>query len=347
VHVARPTMTTVARAAGVSPMTVSNTYNRPDEVAQTTREKVLRIAGELGYSGPDPAGRSLRRRRADTVGVLLTEELPYAFDDPGTVMFLHGLATGLAEAGQALLLLPTEGNAEHASVRNALVDAFVLASLGATDPVVADVLGRRLPVVTWGGDRLTGAPRIGVDNVRGAEKAAEHLLELGHKRFGIVTFSGPRGLKPAVRQRVSGFTRVLRTAGIDPASVPVVDAARNARAACARITCDLLADSGPLADRRPTAIFAVTDQLALGVLDGAASSGVRVPDELSVVGFDNVDASASMTPPLTTVAQELFEQGKVAAKVALDLVAGRPARSQNFDTKLIIRGSTARPSRRR
>lgn len=346
-NAARPTMTTVARAAGVSPMTVSNTYNRPDEVAQTTREKVLRIAAQLGYSGPDPAGRSLRRGRADTVGVLLTEALPYAFDDPGTVTFLHGLATGLAEAGQALLLLPTEGNAEHASVRNALVDAFVLASLNAADPVVADVLGRRLPVVTWGGGRVAGAPRIGVDNARGAKKAAQHLLELGHTRFGIVTFSGPRGLKPAVRQRVSGFTRVLRTAGIDPASVPVVDAAQNARSACARMISGLLEDSGWLGSRRPTAIFAVTDQLALGVLDGAASSGVRVPDDLSVVGFDNVDAGASATPGLTTVAQELFEQGKVAAKVVLDLVAGRPARSQNFDTKLIVRGSTApaRPPR--
>jgi LacI family transcriptional regulator len=110
------------------------------------------------------------------------------------------------------------------------------------------------------------------------------------------------------------------------------------------MTTELLADSGALADRRPTAIFAVTDQLALGVLDGAASSGVRVPEGLSVVGFDNVKAAASATPPLTTVGQDLFEQGKAAAKVALDLVAGRPARSQNFDTQLIVRGSTAPPS---
>jgi len=334
---------TVARAAGVSVMTVSNAYNRPDQLSEGTRDKVLRVASELGYPGPNPAGRSLRRGQAGTVGVLLTEQLPYAFGDPGTVTFLHGLAAGLAEAGQALLLLPTEGNAEHLHVRNALVDAFVLASLRPDDPAVADVLGRRLPIVTWGFPRLPGVPRVGIDNARAAAKAARHLLELGHTRFGIVTFAGPRGANLSMRQRVAGFTKALREAGIGPDQVPVVDAERNARAAGAWVASDLLADSGPFARRRPTAIFAVTDQLALGVLDGAASSGVDVPGELSVVGFDNVAAAASATPPLTTVSQELFEQGRLTANAVLDQVAGRRSRVPSVSTKLIVRASTARP----
>ncbi|MDQ1540555.1 MAG: hypothetical protein QOH29_1281, partial [Actinomycetota bacterium] len=87
----RPTLETVARAAGVSPMTVSNAYNRPDQISAETRSRVLEVARSLGYAGPDPAGRSLRRGRADTIGVLLTEQLPYAFSDPGTVEFLHGV----------------------------------------------------------------------------------------------------------------------------------------------------------------------------------------------------------------------------------------------------------------
>ena len=340
----RPTLQSVADAAGVSPMTVSNAYNRPDQCSAQTREKVLRVARELGYAGPDPAGRSLRRRRADTVGVLLTEQLPYAFTDPGLVAFLHGLATALAEAGQALLLLPTEGNAEHAHVRNALVDAFVLASLVADDPAVDDVLGRRLPVVSWGQPRITGVPRIGVDNARAAAKAAAHLLELGHTRFGIVTFRSQadddrapavRGVHLAMQQRVLGFSRALRAAGIPDDAVTIVDAAGNTRAAGAQATTTLLRG------RRPTAIFGVTDVLALGALHGAAECGVDVPSQLSVVGFDDVAAAAASVPPLTTVSQSLFDQGRLAARVVLDQLAGHEPRVPPIRSELIVRGTTA------
>ena len=381
----RPTLETVAQAAGVSAMTVSNAYNRPDQLSEETRIRVLAVAKELGYAGPDPAGRSLRTRRADTIGVLLTEQLPYAFADPGLVSFLHGLASGLADAGQALLLVPTEVNAEHAHVRNALVDGFVLTSLVPGHPAVADVLGRRLPVVSWGQPKIPGVPRICVDNARAAAKAARHLLDLGHTSFGVVTFgdsAGPLsyadtaiasgatltsgdsapsvtsgdsvpsvtsgdgdpdaparvpGVQLGMRARVSGFLRALHAGGIDPASVSVVAAARNSRAAGRDAAARMLAD------RRPTAVFGVTDVLALGTLDAAASSGTDVPRQLSVVGFDDVAAAAASVPPLTTVAQSLFDQGRLAASVVLDQVAGRPVRIPPIRTEVVVRGSTAPP----
>jgi DNA-binding LacI/PurR family transcriptional regulator len=350
----RPTLQSVAKAAGVSPMTVSNAFNRPDQCSAETREKVLAVARELGYAGPDPAARSLRRGRTDTVGVLLTERLPYAFTDLGMVAFLHGLATALADAGQALLLLPAEGNAEHAHVRNALVDAFVLASLLPDDPAVADVLDRRLPVVSWGQPRLPGVPRIGVDNARAAAKAARHLLDLGHRRFLVVTFgadtvaaraagtadaghdehtSAVRGVHRAMAERVAGFTRELRTAGVS--DVRIVNAAKNARSA----GVDAIASS--LENPTATAVFAVTDVLALGVLDAAAAKQVPVPSRLSVVGFDDVAAAASSVPPLTTVSQSLFDQGGLAAKAILDQLAGREPKTRPIPSELIVRGSTA------
>ena len=344
----RPTLETVARAAGVSPMTVSNAYNRPDQMSEQTRARVLEVARELGYPGPDPAGRSLRRRRADTIGVLLTERLPYAFADPGMVAFLHGVATGLADAGQALLLLPTEGNAEYAHVRNALVDGFVVTSLAPGHPAVADVLGRRLPVVSWGYPRIAGVPRIGVDNARAAAKAARHLLELGHTSFGIVTLGDPTtasdgaaavpGVQLAMRARVSGFLKELAAGGVDPSAVAVVGAARNARLAGFEAARLLMAGR-----RRPTAVFGVTDVLALGVLDAAASVGVSVPGEMSVVGFDDVAAAATSVPPLTTVSQSLFDQGRLAASVVFDQVAGREVKIPPIRTELVVRGSTAKP----
>jgi DNA-binding LacI/PurR family transcriptional regulator len=347
----RPTLETVAQAAGVSAMTVSNAYNRPDQLSEETRARVLAVAKELGYAGPDPAGRSLRTRRADTIGVLLTEQLPYAFTDPGLVSFLHGLASGLADAGQALLLVPTEVNAEHAHVRNALVDGFVLTSLVAAHPAVADVLGRRVPVVSWGQPKIPGVPRICVDNARASAKAARHLLDLGHTTFGVVTFGGGAdavatadgppapvpGSQLAMRARVSGFVRALHAAGIDPAAVSVVVGERNSRASGREAAAHLLAD------RRPTAVFGVTDVLALGVLDAAASAGIHVPRQLSVVGFDDVAAAAASVPPLTTVAQSLFDQGRLAATVVLDQVAGRPVRIPPIRTQVVVRGSTAPP----
>ncbi|HEY5200792.1 MAG TPA: LacI family DNA-binding transcriptional regulator [Acidothermaceae bacterium] len=377
----RPTLETVAQAAGVSAMTVSNAYNRPDQLSEETRARVLAVAKELGYAGPDPAGRSLRTRRAATIGVLLTEQLPYAFADPGLVSFLHGLASGLADAGQALLLVPTEGNAEHAHVRNALVDGFVLTSLVPGHPAVVDVLGRRLPVVSWGQPKIPGVPRICVDNARAAAKAARHLLDLGHTSFGVVTFgdsaagvtfgdsaagvtfgdsAGPLpsgdagaavtsgdghrdaparvpGVQLGMRARVSGFLRALHAGGIDPSSVSVVAAARNSRAAGRDAAARMLAD------RRPTAVFGVTDVLALGTLDAAASAGIEVPRQLSVVGFDDVAAAAASVPPLTTVAQSLFDQGRLAASVVLDQVAGRPVRIPPIRTEVVVRGSTAPP----
>lgn len=354
----RPTLDTVAKAAGVSRMTVSNAYNRADQLSEQTREMVLRVARELGYPGPNPAGRSLRRRRADTIGVLLAMELPYAFADPGLMSFLHGVATELSASGQALLLLTPPADADQALVRNALVDGFVLVSMAPSDPAVHAVLERRLPVVAWGSSRLPGVVRVRIDNGRGVAKVAKHLLDLGHRRFGVVTLVGggtettpvaapqlgsdtlvPR-VRMVMRQRVAGFLRVLADAGIDTDAVPVVQAERNSRDGGARAVARLLAMRPA---QRPTAIFATTDVLAFGVLDAAAAAGVAVPGRLSVAGFDDVAEAEHSTPPLTTVSQSLFEQGRVAARATLDLVEGHEPNRRRIGTELVERASTAPP----
>jgi DNA-binding LacI/PurR family transcriptional regulator len=343
----RPTLKTVASAAGVSAMTVSNAYNRPDQLSPATRERVLRVAVELGYTGPHPAGRSLRRGRADTVGVLLTERLPYAFADPGLLSFLHGLASELAEAGQALLLIPTESDPAHTLVQNAIVDALVLCSLSADDPAVAAARRRRIPLVTVGSPRLSGVPHVGIDNAHAAVEAAKHLVGLGHTRLAVVNV--PRGnaadgvpARTGVRERVSGFLRTVGLSGLDPARVTVVEAEGNSRRAGERAAAGLL--NRPLRTR-PTAVFAVTDVLALGVLDAASALDIAVPEELSVVGFDDIDEAARSVPPLTTVSQPLFDKGRAAARLALDGVAGKPTRSPRLETHLVVRGTTAAPSR--
>ncbi len=353
----RVTLDTVARAAGVSRMTVSNAYNRPDQLSASTRLAILELARELGYPGPDPAGRSLRTGQAGTIGLLLTESLSYAFSDPGLVSLLRGLSTAIGDAGQALLLVPAEANAEHSLVRGALVDGFVLCSLTPGDPVVADVRARRLPVVTVGGARHPGITHVGIDNARAAGRMGEYLAGLGHNRFGVLTFGRgsplrrgrlPAGADPAgeaelrgyswtMRQRVIGFRR---TCG---GEVEVLQVAANTRQAAAEAALRLLAARSG----RPTALFAVTDVLALGAMDAAERLGLDVPGEVSIAGFDGIEAGLASRPPLTTMAIALTEQGRAAGRTVLDLVAGRPVTRPRIVPELLVRGSAAAARRRR
>ena len=351
-QVERPTLDTVATAAGVSRMTVSNAYNRPDQLSATTRARVLAVAAELGYPGPDPAGRSLRRGRSGAVGVLLAEGLAYAFTDPGLVSFMRGLASELGLAGQAMLMIPAEADTDGSLVRCAIVDAFIMCAMDDRDPAVDAVMARRLPVVTAGSPRLAAVPFVGVDNRAAGVAVAQYLLGLGHERFGIVTRPARedpdgswRGGAPrlGIRQRVEGFTNALREAGIHESAVSVVTAQENTAEAASDAVGDLLARSSR---DSPTAVFAVTDVLALGVLAAAAAAGRPVPQSLSVVGFDDIVEAGRSSPALTTVAQSLFDQGRQAARLALGLMAGEHVRSPRIRAELVVRDSTGPVSER-
>lgn len=345
----RQTLDTVAMAAGVSRMTVSNAYNRPDQLSAATRERVLAVAAELGYGGPDPAGRSLRRRRSGAVGVLMSENLAFAFTDPGLVAFMSGLASELGEGGMAMLLLPPDADRDGALVRSAIVDAFIMCAVDENDPAVAAVVARRVPIVSAGSPRLPGVPFVGIDDRAGGVLVANHLLGLGHRRFGIVTRparedpSGTwRGGAPRIglRHRVEGFTRAVREAGLPDSAISVVAADANTEEAGAAASASLL--SGPERSR-PTAVFAVTDVLALGVLSAARSARRAVPGTLSVAGFDDIVAAGRSVPSLTTVEQSLYEQGVHAARMALALIAGNTVHSPKIKAELVVRNSTGAP----
>src|SRR5215216_1043537 len=182
----RVTLTRIARELGVSAMTVSNAYNHPDRLSEALRERIFETAGRLGYGGPDPVGRSLRRRRTDVVGVLYSNPLSYAFDDPAAVAFLGGLSSVTEEADLGLLLVPAAGGGEP----------------GRRDPRAA-AQERRLPAVVADQPFKEGVPFVGVDDEAAARTAAEHLLDLGHERFAVVSFAlspgGREGLANPVR----------------------------------------------------------------------------------------------------------------------------------------------------
>jgi DNA-binding LacI/PurR family transcriptional regulator len=169
-------MTDVARAAGVSPMTVSYTYNRPERVSEESRAKVLEAATALGYSGPDPSARSLRYGATRTLGVVLGEHLTYAFDDPQAVAFLAGVADVCAERGYGLLIVPTgAGEVDRDRVVGAAVDAYVVWTTTADDPVLDAARSTRRRVVIHGGPSYQGATLVGIDNRAAARAVAAEV----------------------------------------------------------------------------------------------------------------------------------------------------------------------------
>jgi DNA-binding LacI/PurR family transcriptional regulator len=339
----------------VSLATVSNAYNRPDQLSEELRERVLRTAEQLGFAGPDPAARSLRRGRIGAIGLLLGQTLSHAFLDPGTVALLDGVASELQLHQMSLLLVPSTGRARSDAqlVRNAVVDGWIACALGDADPVLDAVLRRRQPIVVLDQPERDGLTLFAPDDRGGARAVVEHLIGLGHRRIGIVATEiladGHYGIATASRQaacafavtarRLAGARDAVQDAGLDWADVVVAEAERNEQLAGFVAADSLFARPSP-----PTAIFAFTDELALGVLHAARSAGRTVPGDLSVAGFDDAPGSRISSPPLTTVDQQLGSRGQLAAQGLYALLDGsRTVRSETTETKLVVRESTSRP----
>ena len=347
----RVTLAGVAARCGVSRMTVSNAYNHPDQLSAELRQRVLATAEELGYGGPSAAGRALKRGRSDVLGVLLTEALPYAFGDPGTVSFLHGVTAATAAAGLALQLIPAAAETAERLVRDAAVDGLIAHSPADDDPALAAALRRRLPTVVSGGPGTAGADCVTIDNEAAAAGAARHLIGLGHRTLGVLTWrlhaDGYTGWVGGARQasapyevfrlRLLGYRRAAAEAGLPPSAVRVWEQPGHSVAdGCAGGHALLSLPGG----ERPTAVLASTDVLALGVLQAARDRGLSVPRDLSVAGYDDIEESSRSLPALTTVRQDLYEQGQDCARFLID-----PGSVTTFlhPTRLIVRASTAPP----
>lgn len=351
--VPRVTLQTLADEFGVSRATISNAFGRPDQLSPELRDRILARARELGFSGPDPLGRSLRRGRSGAVGVLIDQGLSYAFSDPALLVTLDRLSRELQAGGFGLLLHAGLGAPSQAQlVRSAVVDAWVVASLPTTSAATRAAAAQRRPVVVLSQPELPGVPVIGIDDEAGAALATRHLLELGHRRLGILTMAlqadGYQGIAPAARQRratypvmarrLVGVRREVDGANLSWEAVPVVECAMNDVDTGALGTWELLDRASP-----PTAIVAFSDQLAIGALRAAHELGVTVPDDLSVVGFDDAPPAATAQPPLTTVAQPLGEIGKTTGRLVRAMVQGETVASPpSFPVELIVRKSTGR-----
>jgi DNA-binding LacI/PurR family transcriptional regulator len=343
----RPTLQDVAKRAGVSRSSASYVYTQPGRVSDELRARVLAAAAELRYAGPDPLASSLRRGRTGALGVLFTESLAFAFADPAAVLFLQGVAGAGQRADTALTLLPVPPAFDPAlaAIRNSVVDGVIVYSLPDGHPALQAVAERRLPTVLVDMPPAAGSASLLIDDEGGAYAVAAHVLARGHRRVGLLAdrlaaddvrgFADERrraGMTfPVSRWRLAGYERALREHRMG--AVPLYEAAGNTVQDGATGARELLA-----LEPRPTAILAMTDQLARGVLLAAAEAGLAVPGELAVAGFDDLPEAALTAPPLTTVHQDHVGKGAKAAQLLLDGVV--PPKPVILRTRLVVREST-------
>ena len=330
----RGTLASLAAELGVSRTTVSNAYNRPDQLSDALRERILAAAAARGYPGPDPTARSLRTRRVGAIGVLMTEHLAYAFEDLASVDFLAGLAESSYGTDNMLTLIPVgpEGPGRASPlISRAVVDGFIVYSVAADEPNLTAVRNSGLPTVICDQPYdIADLPYVGIDDEAAIRPAARALVDAGHRRIGVlgkrltrVRHDGPvRDLAGATlhvqRGRIRGALAELAAAGLDPAAVPVVVRHHNDHATAVDGARELLEANPDL-----TAVLCTTDSMAFGVLDYARSRGWSVPGDLSVTGFDGVDLA--LTRGLTTVLQPNKAKGAEAGALLGTLVDARVA----------------------
>jgi DNA-binding LacI/PurR family transcriptional regulator len=345
------TLQTIADRVGVSRMTVSNAFSRPDQLSATLRERILNAAQELGYAGPDPAARALAKGSTGAVGVLLTESLGYAFSDEVATSFLGAIADEFAPTGLALTLLSTASTDRVVPARDVAMDGALVYSCDPQASAVGWLMRRRLPLVFVDQAPARGIPSVNVEDRAGARAAAQHLVDLGHRQFGILTsgLRGPHGVvdDPTAlpdgypsRQRMRGWLDALGEAGVEPFIVRLAHSDPGGSYDGARLLLDR--------PNRPTAVLCFSDTMAYGVYQAADDLDIQIPADLSVVGFDDHPLAARMRPPLTTVRQDVAAKGRAAAaSLTVAIEAARNGstprvRHVMLPTELIVRQSTAR-----
>lgn len=331
----RPSVADVARLAGVSVGTVSNVLNRPDRVSQSTRDRVQGAIAELDFV-PSASARQLRAGVAQSVGAIVLD-----LANPFFTAVTRGIEDRIETDGLALLVSSSDEKSareahflrlyEQHGVRGVLVTP---ASEDLSDLEAARERGTRVVLMDAAGD--ADFPSVSVNDVLGASLAVGHLLAQGHRR--ITFFNGPTAIRQCAA-RLAGARDAVIAAGLDPDEVLTVVsiAALNADAGDAAML-ELL---DLAAARRPTAVFCVNDLVALGALRTALRAGVRVPDELAIVGYDDVPFAGMLMVPLTTVRQPTHEIGWAAADLLLGL-NGESAAVQHveFAPELVVRLSS-------
>jgi DNA-binding LacI/PurR family transcriptional regulator len=338
--------------------TASLAFSGAGPITAETRERVLAAAHELDYSGPNPLGRQLRSGRSGIIGVIFGDTPSRTFSDPVSIRVLDGLMQVFGERHLGLLLVPglrAEPAGESVSVVDPLVEsaamdvAVLVWGTVPNDPVVAALQRRGVPIVVGEGQAIDGAPLVSVDDRAGAARAVSYLRGLGHTRIAEIALPVRRdehsGPVDAARlacaesvpasHRLAGVRDVLEPVITWETPASLVEHGRNA-------AVEILEQWVPESER-PTAIFAHSDLLAAGAVIGARELGLRIPEDVSIVGFDGIDLPWLSPDVLTSVHQPLRDKGVALGRAVLGVLAGDPPEKVTLPVQLVEGTTSAAP----
>jgi LacI family transcriptional regulator len=322
------TIRDVARAAEVSVATVSRTLNGIDSVALKTRDRVLRVVGELDYV-PNSGARALSTRRTDTIGVLLPDLHGEFFSE-----LIRGIDLAARAQGLHLLLSSSHGDPDEAAAAlramRSRVDSIIIMLPDAGDDLLAGAGTGSVPLVFLGRAAGGGAHcSLAIDNYAGALAITEHLIAAGRTRVAFV--AGPADNADAGERR-RGYCEAMRRAGLTETMLDGDFSEQAGRGAARRV----------LAGSRPDALFCANDMMAIGALEALKEAGVAVPEEIALAGFDDIPIARYVSPPLTTAAVPIAEIGRQALECCAAAIAGRPTEQcRTFKPELVVRASSA------
>lgn len=331
------TLEEVARLAGVSRSTVSRVINDHPSVRSETRERVWQAIRESGYQ-PHPVARSLVTNRTQIIGVVIPEAVTTLFTDPFFPLLLRG-ATEACNVHQYQLMLslftaPADQEEMYRRIlRNGYLDGVIIASTSLDDPLISNMLRDRTPFISVGRYPHESVHYVDVDNVGGARMAVEHLIRLGHRR--IATITGRLDMT-AGRDRLDGYRQALRTHRLPVEEDLIAEG-------------DFSENSGMVGMQRllslsPSAVFVASDMMAIGAIKALRQVGRQVPQDVALVGFDDIPVASAIDPALTTVRQPIERIGSMAVEVLLSVLEGSSEEEASvhriiLPTELVVRAS--------
>jgi alanine racemase len=338
----RVTINDIAEKAGVSKTAVSFAFNKPEQLSEETLSRILEVAEELGYT-PDPTASNLKTRQTGCIGLLMPQPLPTITRNPQMFAFLEGVTTTFKDAGLSVMLVPPLQGSMRRAVMRAAVDGFLTLGLETFRGTMRVLQQRDVPFVMVDSDPIPGISCVNIDDEAGAYVAMAHVVRSGHQQIAMLGIrSGQHGhyeeYAGTLKRRIAGYVRALAERGlsIDGEHVRLIE-------------CECEIDGGADAFRalwkgrwRPTAVLAMADVIALGVLEAAQALGVSVPEDVSIVGYDDIPAARLVCPALTTIRQPSTKKGESAAGLLLQLIQDPQAEPAHITlpVQLIERQST-------
>lgn len=343
----RPRIDDVAERAGVSKTAVSFAFNQPENLNPATRDRILQVAAELGYR-PSPIARRLTARRTDQIGLVVPQSTHDVFANPFYAELLRGIGDVCDPEGISVVIVPPVHGSIGRAVSQALVDGMILVGLAPNHPELAAIRRAGMPLVALDVDSWDGVDIIGIDDAGGGEAAARHLAELGHTEVATILISAHPDTAVDQLEGISA----RRLSGIRAGLGIPAGADSNGEVRVRILAAPVSEEGGHLAFEElaagslPTAVITMSDVVAIGLLAAAREAGVGVPDELSVIGYDDIPAAGWSEPALTTVHQPIRDKGRRAARRLITLLRadapGGPF-TETLPTHLVVRGSTAPP----